>query len=63
MIPNDLNNNNIFTWLYNTVHLVFKKRGEEMIKFYSWYIRELEAQEKSRQADEQGIERYADNDQ
>ena len=27
--PNDLNNNS-FTWLYNTVHLVCKKWGKEM---------------------------------
>lgn len=32
-----------------------------MIKFYSWYIKELEAQEKETQADKQGIERYKDN--
>ena len=31
-----------------------------MIKFYTWYIEELEAQEKTKQADEQGVERYAD---
>ena len=37
--------------------------GEQtMIKFYTWYIEELEAQEKTKQADEQGIERYADDD-
>lgn len=40
--------------------------GQTMIKFYSWYIKELEAQEIKKQADkraeEQGIERYADND-
>ena len=37
-----------------------------MIKFYYWYIKELEAQEIKKQADkrakEQGIERYANND-
>ena len=37
-----------------------------MIKFYSWYIKELEAREIKKQADkraeEQEIERYADND-
>lgn len=36
-----------------------------MIKFYSWYIKELEAKEIAKQADkrteEQGIERYIDN--
>lgn len=36
-----------------------------MIKFYSWYIKELEEQEIKEQADkraeEQGIERYDNN--
>lgn len=36
-----------------------------MIKFYSWYIKELEAQKMRKQADkkaeEKGIERYVDN--
>lgn len=36
-----------------------------MIKFYSWYVKELEAQEIKKQADkraeEQGIERYVNN--
>ena len=33
--------------------------GHTMIKFYVWYIKELEAQEKEKQADEQGGERSA----
>ena len=37
-----------------------------MIKFYSWYIKEIEAKGKIKQADkqaeEQGIERYINND-
>lgn len=37
-----------------------------MNKFYTWYIRELEAQKIKEQADkraeEQGIERYVDNE-
>ena len=37
-----------------------------MNKFFSWYIKELEAQELKKQFDqaakELGIERYADND-
>ena len=33
-----------------------------MTLFYTWYIKELEAQEKTKQADKQGIERYTDND-